>query len=60
LKGVNEKVKIGFPDEEGNPFDHRAGDEIRNARLSNSIAASHGSRGRKTGDKVAKQSFAGN
>jgi hypothetical protein len=52
-------VKIGFPDEEGNPLDHRAGDEVGDAGLSDGIAGSHGSRGRKGGDKVAKQSFAG-
>jgi hypothetical protein len=34
LEGVEKKVKIGLPGEEGNPVDHRAGDEIRDAGLS--------------------------
>jgi hypothetical protein len=54
-EGVDEKVKIGFPGEEGNPFDHRTGDEVGDAGLSDGIAASHRSRG----DQGAKQSFAG-
>ena len=45
LEGVDEDVKIGFPGEEGNPFDHRAGDEVRSAWFSDGIAASHGAWG---------------
>lgn len=41
-EGADKEVKIGFPGEEGNPFDHRAGNEVRDARLSDGIAASHG------------------
>ena len=42
LEGLNEDIKIGFPGEEGNPLDHRAGDEVRTAWFSDGIAASHG------------------
>jgi hypothetical protein len=45
LEGVHEKVKIGFPGEEGNPFNHRAGDEVGGARFSDAIAGSHGAWG---------------
>jgi hypothetical protein len=55
LEGVDADVKIRFPGEKGNPFDHRAGDEVGDARFSDGIAASHGSRS----DQEAKQSFAG-
>jgi hypothetical protein len=27
-EGVDKNVKIGFPGEEGNPLDHREGDEV--------------------------------
>jgi hypothetical protein len=33
-EGVDKDVKIGFPGEEGNPLDYRAGDEIRDAWFS--------------------------
>jgi len=36
LEGVNENIKIGFPGEEGNPLDNRAGDEVRTAWFSDS------------------------
>ena len=42
LEGVEENVKIGFPGKNGNPFDHRAGDEVGDAGFSNGVAASHG------------------
>ena len=45
-EGVDENVKIGFPGEEGNPFDDRAGDEVETAWFSDGIAASHGTWGR--------------
>ena len=45
LEGLNENIKIGFPGEEGNPLDHREGDEVRDARFSVGIAASHGAWG---------------
>jgi hypothetical protein len=50
LEGVEKKVKIGLPGEEGNPVDHRASDEVRAAGLSNGIMAFHGSRRRKGGE----------
>jgi hypothetical protein len=55
LEGVQEKVKIGFPGEEGKPFYHRASDEVGDAGLSDGIAGSHGP----GGEKGAKLSFAG-
>ena len=45
-EGVDENVKVGFSGEEGNPFYHRAGNEVGDARFSNRIAASHGAWGR--------------
>jgi hypothetical protein len=45
LEGVDEDVEIGFPRENRNPLDHRAGDEVRDAGLSDRIAASHGAWG---------------
>ena len=42
LEAVDKNVKIGFPGEEGNPLDHRAGDEVQTAWFSDGIAASHG------------------
>jgi hypothetical protein len=45
LEGVEENVKIGFPGEKGNPFDHRAGDEVETAGVSDGLAASHGAWG---------------
>jgi hypothetical protein len=44
-EGVDENVKIGFPGEEGNPLDHREGDEVRDTWFSDGIAASHGAWG---------------
>ena len=44
-QGVDKNVKIGFPGENGNPFDHRAGDEVRAAGFFDGIAASHGAWG---------------
>ena len=44
-KGADENVKIGFPGEEGNPLDHRVGDEVGDAWFSDGIAASHGAWG---------------
>jgi hypothetical protein len=41
-EGIDKKVKIGFPGEEGNPFDHRAGNEVWDAWFSDGLAASHG------------------
>jgi hypothetical protein len=41
LEGVDKDVEIGFPRENGNPLDHRAGDEVRDAGFSDGIAASH-------------------
>lgn len=40
-EGADKNVKIGLPGEEGNPFDYRAGDEVRDAWFSDGIAASH-------------------
>ena len=45
LEGVDENVKIGFPGEEGNPLDHRTGDEVRTAWFSDGVAATHGAWG---------------
>jgi hypothetical protein len=39
------RSKLGFRVKKGNPFDHRAGDEVRDARFSDGIAASHGAGG---------------
>ena len=44
-KRVDQNVKIGFPGEEGNPFDDRAGEEVETAGVSDGIAASHGAWG---------------
>ena len=44
-EGVDENVEIGLPGENGEPFDHRAGDEVGDAGLSDGIAGSHGSKG---------------
>ena len=44
-EGVDENIKVGFPGEEGNPLDHREGDEVGNAWFSDGIAASHGTWG---------------
>ena len=55
LEGVKENIEIGFPGEEGEPFDRCAVDEVWDAWFSDGLAAAHGSRG----DKVAKRSFAG-
>jgi hypothetical protein len=44
-EGADKNVKIGFPGEEGNPFDHRAGDEVGDPWFSDGIAASHGAWG---------------
>ena len=57
-EGVDENAKIGLPGEEGNPFDHRAGDEIRDAGLSNGIAGSHGSTGQKGGEAELRRKIA--
>ena len=45
LEGVKEQVKIGLPGEKGNPFDHRAGDEVGEVRVSDGVAAAHGAGG---------------
>jgi hypothetical protein len=45
-EGVNDYVEIGFPGEDGNPLDHCAGNEVGDARFSDSIAASHEAWGR--------------
>ena len=42
---VDENVEIGLPGENGEPFDHRAGDEVGDAGLSDGIAGAHWSRG---------------
>ncbi len=49
-EGVEENIEIGLPGEDGEPVDHRAGDEVGAAWFSNRIAASHGSRRGKGGE----------
>ena len=46
LEGVEEEVEIGFTGEEGQPVDHGAGEEVRDAWFSDGIAGSHGVWGR--------------
>jgi hypothetical protein len=58
MEGVEKKVKIWFPGEEGNPVDHRAGKEIWDAGLSDGIAGSHGSRRRKGGEAELRRKVA--
>jgi hypothetical protein len=58
LEGAEKKVKIGLPGEEGNPVDHRAGGEIRDAGLSDGITAFHGSRRRKGGEAELRRKIA--
>jgi hypothetical protein len=58
VEGVKKKVKIGLSGEEGNPVDHRAGDEIRDAGLFNGITAFHGSRRAKGGEAELRRKVA--
>jgi hypothetical protein len=58
LEGVDEDVKVGFPGEDGDPFDHRAGDEVGDSGLSNRISASHGAKRRQGGEAELRRKMA--
>lgn len=58
LEGVEENIEIGLPGEDGEPFNHRAGDEVCPSWVSNGIAGSHGSRRRKRGEAELRRKMA--
>ena len=58
LEGVEENIEKGLPGEDGEPFDHRAGDEVCPSWVSNGIAGSHGSRRRKGGEAELRRKMA--
>ncbi len=58
LEGVQENVEIGFPGEDGKPFYHCAGDEVRGVGLFNGVAGSHGARRLTGGEAVLRLKMA--
>ena len=58
LEGVEEQVEIGLSSEEGNPLDHRAGEEVRDACFSDGVAAAPGARGLRGGEAEIRRKTA--